>query len=103
MRYTITLAAFAAAAFAQTTVLPISQISDGQIQAPPATSAPAAGSSAASYPVVVPSVTESKFNVIQLLLTRILICSQASSLLLSPRQSLSLSLAHLAPPTLPSP
>ena len=38
MRFTLALAAFAVQAFAQTSILPITQISDGQIQAPPATS-----------------------------------------------------------------
>ncbi|KAH7124076.1 hypothetical protein B0J11DRAFT_530624 [Dendryphion nanum] len=62
MRYTIALAAFAAIGVQAIpheshshSVQPISQISDGQIQAPPATSLPSYGASSA--PVASPSVT----------------------------------------------
>ena len=66
MRYTLSLAilaAIGAQALPQETVSvqPITQISDGQIQAPPATSVVPAPSS-----VVVPSVTGSKFDLAQL-------------------------------------
>jgi len=50
MRCTITLAVFAAVAAAQSSILPISQISDGQIQAPPATSVPEYGTSGVAAP-----------------------------------------------------
>lgn len=53
MRYSFALLAAVAAAAPQ--VQPISQISDGQIQAPPATSVPVALPSV-SVPVVAPSV-----------------------------------------------